>query len=207
MVNYTATRKFQLLSKTSCKTRSYKNGGITSPYVSYVQLGRNEFRSTVKTLKSCASETEITVGKKLGSAAKGHREARSSRSRLENSRNNEPVISSLLRETRNADNIEWNGGGEERVTALSPRHCSTLPLEYIYISLPRPRATVIHSGVGKGRCLVSKTRDTFKTRSGYAVWTSTRRERNNVRERRLRVIVTVTLFCATPATIRATLLT
>lgn len=200
MVNYTATRKFQLLSKTSCKTRSYKNGGITSPYVSYVQLGRNEFRSTVKTLKSCASETEITVGKKLGSAAKGHREARSSRSRLENSRNNEPVISSLLRETRNADNIEWNGGGEERVTALlnfAPR---------IYISLFHDRVPP-SCGVGKGRCLVSKTRDTFKTRSGYAVWTSTRRERNNVRERRLRVIVTVTLFCATPATIRATLLT
>lgn len=154
MVNYTATRKFQLLSKTSCKTRSYKNGGITSPYVSYVQLGRNEFRSTVKTLKSCASETEITVGKKLGSAAKGHREARSSRSRLENSRNNEPVISSLLRETRNADNIEWNGGGEERVTALSPRRCSTLPLEYIYLS----STTACHRRAVSGKVGVSYLR-------------------------------------------------
>lgn len=58
-----------------------------------------EFRSTMETLKSRSSETEIAVGKKLGSAAKGHREARSSR--LENSRNNEPLISSYEKhETR-----------------------------------------------------------------------------------------------------------
>lgn len=42
-------------------------------------------------------------------SAKGHREPRSSRS-IENSRNNEPVISLFLREIRNADNIDETKG-------------------------------------------------------------------------------------------------
>lgn len=116
-----------------------------------------------------AAETEIAVGKKTGICQGWLRAKVIAISRIQETTS--PLLVSSSEKYEIADDIEETEGrnGVAQVCEL-----------YLFHN---------HSS---RRCLVFKTRDTFKT------WTSNTRTRREQRKRE-KVIVIVTLFCATPA--------